>query len=216
MTIRCWHLPWATALLLLATLHTSFAITGWEGFISWCNPYWADCISISHSGRHGLAYFVFKGGMIPAAVLLWLFWYLNTHWLTTIGQRQAGLIAIASVASLALLVYTLVLGHSGDGFRTLRRFGVVLFFGLNFVNFVLLAKALFRSHQPQLGRVLTRASAVTLGVALISLLLDALLGDAYDRLENAFEWWLSLMLTGLLVYVGQLWQHTDFRLYSRR
>lgn len=212
MKIACWPLPLGTAILILATIHSAFALTVWQGYIPFCVPYWADCISISHSGRHGIAYFVFKGGMIPATVLLGFFWHLCQAWLSQLGIRQAGLTGIAACASLALLVYTLALGHSGDTFRLLRRFGVVLFFGLSFVNFALLARALAKTPLRQPAHLLSRACAVILGIALFSLGLDAALGDHYDRLENAFEWWLTLLLIALLAWVGWLWRRTGFAL----
>lgn len=199
-------------MLILVTIHSAFALTIWEGYTPFCIPYWADCISISHSGRHGIAYFVFKGGMISACLLLWQFWSLCRIWLNQLGTTQPALTTIAACASLALLVYTLALGHSGDTFRLLRRFGVVLFFGLSFVNFALLARALSKTRLHRQASALSRACSVILGIALFSLVLDASLGDRYDRLENAFEWWLTLLLIALLAWVGWLWRRTDFAL----
>ncbi|MBB3045784.1 hypothetical protein FHR99_000020 [Litorivivens lipolytica] len=216
MTLRCALLPYTIAALVLTTIHLCFLLSLNEGHVHSCVPYWSDCVSISKSGRYGSAYFVFKGGMIPACVLLAQFWWLTQGWLTAHNSPKRWLGVVGLIASLALLLYTLSLGHSGDHFRTLRRFGVVLFLGLSFINFAALAQALktitTRPQLAQAGRTLARACAVILGIALFSLLLDALMGDDYDRLENAFEWWLIVLLIGLLIYTGRLWQQQSFTL----
>ena len=60
-------LGWAAALLPLVTIHVCFLVSVFEGHIDLCFPYWEGCSSISRAGRHGTAYFLFKGGMMPAA-----------------------------------------------------------------------------------------------------------------------------------------------------
>ncbi|MAY36545.1 MAG: hypothetical protein CMN84_10630 [Spongiibacteraceae bacterium] len=212
MTLRCSTLPYVTAALVLVTIHLCFLLSLNEGHVHACIPYWADCVSISKSGRYGSAYFVFKGGMIPACVLLALFWRLAQLWLAELGQPNRWLGFVGLIASVALLTYTLSLGHSGDHFRTLRRFGVVLFLGLSFVNFAGLAQSLKQTRQSRFAPALTRACATILGIALFSLVLDASMGEDYDRLENAFEWWLIVLLLGLLIYIGRVWQVCRFTL----
>ncbi len=212
MNLRCWTLPYATAALVLITIHLCFLLSLNEGYVHACIPYWTDCVSISKSGRYGSAYFVFKGGMIPACVLLALFWRLAQLWVTALEQPNRWLGVVGLIASVALLTYTLALGHSGDHFRTLRRFGVVLFLGLSFINFASLAQSLKRTRQSRFAPPLTRACVAILGIALLSLALDAAMGEDYDRLENAFEWWLIILLLGLLIYVGRVWQICRFTL----
>ncbi len=213
--LYCSHLAYLAAATLLLTMHLSFFVSVWQGYIDWCNPYWADCVSISRSGRHGLAYFIFKGGMLPAALMLAVFWQLNCLWLRSMDIRDRAcrmLVALGWIASLALLIYTLSLGHSGETFRSLRRFGVVSFLGLSFINFALLASALKKTPLQRQGRYLQNSSAAILTVAILSLALDALLGAGYDRLENAFEWWLVLLLISQLFGVALMWERSGFEL----
>lgn len=213
--LRCSHLAYGTAATILLTLHLCFLTSVSQGYIDVCNPYWIDCSSISRSGRHGLAYFIFKGGMLPASLLLGVVWQLNGLWLQSLGLKSAAcryLPVIGWVASLALLVYTLALGHSGDTFYILRRFGVVTFLGLSLIGFALLAGALRNSSLHRQGVWLGRSSAGILAIALLSLVLDALMGEQYDRLENAFEWWLVLLLLTQLLWLARLWQLTAFTL----
>lgn len=213
MVFRCSYLAYGAALTILVTIHVCFLVSVNQGYIDSCNPYGADCSSISRSGRHGLAYFIFKGGMLPVSVLLGLFWQFNRLWLDSLGAKSSArdcLPALGWIASFALLIYTLSLGHTGDTFYILRRFGVLVFLGLSFIAFALLAGALRRTPLAKQGRALGRSSAVILGVALFSLLLDALLGADYDRLENAFEWWLVALLLTQLLWVARLWQQSSF------
>ena len=215
--LQCHRLAYATGGIMLLTIHACMIVSAWQGHVDACNPYWADCVSISRSGRHGLAYFIFKAGMLPAALLLALFWQLNAHWLKTLpaGGRQQHLTAIGWIAAIALLAYTLSLGHSGDAFYLTRRFGVVTFLGLSLIGFALLARALKQSALRQQGKWLERSCAGILSIALFSLALDALLAERYDRLENAFEWWLVLLLILQLCWVARLWQNTAFGLSPR-
>ena len=204
----------AAAVLPLITIHACFIIALLEGHIHGCVPYALDCVSVSHTGRYGSAYFVFKGGMIVTTVLLFMTWHLMRFWLEALGsQRRPSLFWLALIGSLALLIYTLALGHTGDTFYLLRRFGVVLFLLCTFIAQVNCANAV--SHIPTLqtsGHKLLRFSAVILAIAIFSLVLDAAMGGTYDRVENAFEWWLILLLNVQQWRLVSLWRKTDFRL----
>lgn len=202
-------LVWFTAILPLATMHLSWLLASWEGYIHWCLPYWADCTSISKTGRNGLAYFVFKGGMIATATQLVALWILNRHWLRSLGAEPSRLIPVlGAIASVALLVYTLSLGHAGDTFRLLRRFGVVAYLGLSFILLALTAHHLLNTRLHSSGKKMLAYSAALLAIALLSLVLDAWLGKAYDRIEDAFEWWLILLLNIQLLWLASLWQRS--------
>ncbi len=207
---------WLVVLLPVITIHLCWAISTIEGYVDPCFPYWAECHSISKSGRYGAAYFVFKGGMIPFAVLIFFFWQLNRSWLAMLGrEHHRSLLWLALVGSIALLLYTLSLGHAGDTFRSLRRFGVILFMFCTFSAQVKLGRELLHSPQYALqGRQLLKLSAATLAIAIFSLLLDFWLGKDYDRVENAFEWWLMLLLHVHSFYVVYLWKVSGFSLQA--
>lgn len=212
-TLRPATLCFLAAALSLATIHLSWLLASLEGFIHWCNPYWADCVSISKTGRNGIAYFVFKGGIITACVLQALVWWLCAYWLQSLASsRGRALPWLGMAAALALVVYTLSLGHAGDTFRLLRRFGVVLFIALSFICLVLCAAGLQQSRLKGAGNGLLAYSLFTLTLALGSLVLDAVMGEDYNRIENAFEWWLLLLLNLQLFWLAHLWRRSGFQL----
>lgn len=199
------RLGYAAALLPLLTIHLAFFTSVVQGYIEPCLPYWSDCVSISRSGRHGLAYVLFKAGMIPATLLLGWFWQRCVSNLQSFIKYGSRLVWAGWAASLALLLYTLALGHAGEGFQLLRRFGVVLFMGLTFIVQVSVGRALQKLPAYKVSATsLLSFSAVILGIAIFSLLLDLWLGSAYDRIENAFEWWLILLLILHLVALSRV------------
>ncbi len=195
-------LGFLAAALPALTIHACLLASAAEGFLELCNPYWADCVSVSRTGRHGLGYFLFKAGMIPSTLMLGVFWQryaieLHSIW----GIRYTPVIVVGWAASLSLFIYSLALGHTGDAFYLLRRFGVVLFVALTFIVQVKLGQALAAiPGLAQRGKNSLRFSAVILFIAIGSLVLDAWLGGNYDRIENAFEWWLIMLLIVHLAY----------------
>lgn len=201
------------ALLPLLTIHICYLVSAMEGNISWCMPYAEACTSISRAGRHGTAYFIFKGAMLPALVLLAMFWWFNRDWLRLLGDDRATLMPwLGLIASAALLVYTLSLGHAGDGFFLLRRIGVIGYLGLTFICQLQLGAGLQRIPAQRVrGNQLVRLSMVTLGVALVSLAISVASPALGNRLEDAFEWWLVLLLNLHALAVAWYWQQTGFR-----
>lgn len=205
------------AALPLLTIHICYFISLSQDHIPACVPYWLDCVSVSSTGRNGVAYFVFKAGMIPAAVMLFLTWQITRYWLVELGQKKSrSLLYLPAIASVALLVYSLALGHSGGEFYLLRRFGVVLFLFCSFISQVIVGKKLQQIPKyKNEGRKLQIFSAAILSIAIFSLLLDLTLGDTYGRMENAFEWLLIMLLIGHLVLIVRVWSLSSLRLKLR-
>jgi len=214
-SVPLWWLALAAALIPLLSIHTTFTVAVFEGYISWCIPYWDSCTSISRTGRHGTAYFIFKGAMLPAALLGILFWWLNSLWLLQLGAPGRGQLWIpwlGLVACIALAAYTLALGHEGEGFNLIRRIGVVLYFSLTYIAQLLISSALKdhpRWHQS--GKRLLWLSEVTLAVGFLSVILTAAAPDLYSQIDNAFEWILALLINLHALWVALLWRQSSFR-----
>ncbi|MBY6187243.1 hypothetical protein KUV89_11495 [Marinobacter hydrocarbonoclasticus] len=196
-------LCWLAALLPLVTTHLSYGVSLWEGVIPGCVPYWADCVSISRTGRHGTAYWLFKALMLPASVLLLVFWLQSRSWL--IGQGLAPsrwMLPLALLATLALMTYTLTLGHGSGHFPVVRRAGVAGFIFCTYLVQVSVGAALYQSgHWRRSGSQVLALSTLILAIALLTLVLDVAMGEAYERWEDAFEWWLFLLLNGQLFVI---------------
>ncbi|TBW56425.1 hypothetical protein EZI54_08985 [Marinobacter halodurans] len=208
-------LGFAAALLPLVTLHLCWAVALLEGQIPQALPYWEGATSISRTGHTGTAYFLFKAGMLPAAVIGVLFWGLNGLWLERLGARGHGLrwlLWLGLIAGVALAAYTVVLGHTGDSYRLIRRTGVVLYLSLTYI-----AELLVSAHLRTVpggagsGRRLLNLCQLTLVVGIGSLIMDALAPDLHERFEDAFEWWIALLLNLAALWIAVLWRRSGFR-----
>ncbi|MEE4110897.1 MAG: hypothetical protein V2I24_16210, partial [Halieaceae bacterium] len=69
------------ALLPFVAVHIAYLLAADAGQVPWCNPYVDSCTSISATGRQPPASFVFKGVMLPCAMLIAVFWWLQWRWL---------------------------------------------------------------------------------------------------------------------------------------
>jgi len=213
--IPLWWLAMAAALIPLITIHTTFAVSILEGHISWCIPYWDSCTSISRTGRYGLSYFIFKGTMLPAAILGILFWYLNGRWLLQMGATSRGrpwIPWLGFVACTALAAYTLALGHEGDGYNLTRRIGVVLYFSLTYIAQLLISSGLKghpRWHAS--GKHLLWWCELTLSVGILSVIVDAVVPEVHDQIDDAIEWILALLINLHAIWIAVLWKRSGFR-----
>lgn len=214
-SLSLWWLALAAALVPLVTIHLTFAVSVAEGHVSLCMPYWDSCTSISRTGRHGIAYFIFKGAMLPAAVLGILFWWLNGLWLRQLGVNSRGVAWVpwlGLIACVALALYTLALGHAGDGFNLIRRIGVVLYFALTYLC-QLLVSACLASHPRWwlAGRRLLRLCQLTLAIGILSVILTAVVPEYYSQKDDAFEWVLALLINLHALWLALLWRRSGFR-----
>lgn len=212
-------LAWVCALLPFLTTHTSYLIAASQGHVEWCIPYWDACTSISATGRQMPEKLWFKLGMIPSALVTMLFWRQLAQWFagSAISEQQrwfAAMQATGILAGVFLVGYTLALGEEGDTFRFIRRTGVILAFALTYLAQLLsthllgqyareLSNPKLNLHQQRLMTLLLSL----LGVGIVSVMLQGLLGDNYDRYEDGFEWIMALMLN--------LWFAGTARLLSR-
>ncbi len=211
-----WGLALVAGLIPLLTIHATFAVSVLEGHVSFCMPYWDSCTSISRTGREGTSYFIFKGTMLPAAALGIVFWWLNGRWLQQLGVHTWGVLWVpwlGLIAGLALGVYTLALGHAGDGFNLTRRIGVVLYFSFTFICQLLISAGL-RSHPlwRHPGNRLLNLCQFTLAVGILSVMLNGVMPEFYSRRDDAFEWILALLINLHALWLAWLWRKSRFRM----
>lgn len=125
-------LPLWTGLLPMCGIIISYVIAATLGHVEACFPLIAGCTSISSAGRMPPESYVFRGALIPSAVLLSFYWRLNTRWLQAAGDGPSftlrALPYLGLFAAVFLVVYASVLGAIGEVHALQRRIAVTLFF----------------------------------------------------------------------------------------
>ncbi len=181
----------------IVAIHLTYLVSAAEGYVPWCFPYIDSCTSISATGRHGTAWWLFKATMLPYAGLLILFWHAVARRLRSLGDasRAPGAIYImGTIAGVFLIVYTVALGAAGELLQLQRRIGIILYFSMTAFCELLLTWRLGHVPIKDVARTFhlgACASFLTLG--LVSVALDATMTD-YDSIEDAFEWTLALIM----------------------
>ncbi|MBT8440836.1 MAG: hypothetical protein KJO76_00510 [Gammaproteobacteria bacterium] len=214
-----WVALW-TGLLPFLVINATYVGSGIAGHIPLCFPYLEGCTSISSAGRYGLSYFFFKGGIIPAAVLLAVFWYLARRWLLELGDddgttaRAMALLGI--LAAVFLVLYAVFLGSKGDFYNLMRRFGVNLYFSFSGLAQILLLSRLYKlrargieSLPHNLLRLMLFLLVLLLVIGLISIPISNFVVDKHIA-NNIVEWNFALLMISYYVVVWRLWVHTGF------
>lgn len=210
----------------LLTFHACYVLSASAGIIPWCIPYLDGCTSISATGRHGLGYVLFKGGMLPSAALLIVYWRLCRDWLTHAGDKNAtvlrALLWLGIAGALCMMLYTVFLGHKGEVYNLLRRFGVSLGLGLSYLAQLLLVWRLHRlsagargsPSPPGILRAKTWLVTLLLVIGLGSIPVSNFIADK-DPVENAIEWVFCLLLFSFYLLTAAAWRRTGFRAWTR-
>jgi hypothetical protein len=210
-----------SGLLPFIVVHLCYAVSVWQGHIPGCIPYLDGCTSISAAGRHGASYFLFKAGMLPAAVLLAMFWLLCREWLIGLGDRPGpelrAMVWIGLTAAVFLALYTVFLGSKGDFYNFMRRFGVTVYFSFSYLAQLLLLARLSRLTRSGLARLPAWILSGKLGIGvtlmmigLASIPVKNFMADP-DRLENAIEWIFALLMVSYYLLTWRAWRATGFR-----
>lgn len=217
------------ALLPLVAVHATYLVAASHGLVDWCNPYFDSCTSISATGRKPPASYLFRALMLPSAVILAAYWWLNHVWLASLHRRAASvsqgmnhwMLALGVLACIGLVLYVTVLGERGDIWATQRRVGSVLFFSFTYLSQLLLLAQLRRLRtlcpgvRPQILRMMWGLCLALLATGLLTVLLDSWNEAWYDTVEDAFEWLLSLMLQGNFLLGYFVWRQADWQLQVR-
>lgn len=207
---RRW-LPLVIAVLPLAAIAASYLVAARMGFVPACNPFLEGCTSISATGRHAPASYIFKPAHLLVAALLTVFW--NRLAAADIrGRRSAAGVRVAGLfAAGALVVYTLTLGSQTPLYEFMRRFGIYFFFiGTVFAQlFATLDLRATHAQGTAGGRALGWMLAMCVAPALLgafNFIQKAVATDP-DPTENRIEWACVVLMQAWFVflyrYVGQ-------------
>lgn len=201
----------------VVTVHVSYAVSAAAGIVPACLPYLDGCTSISATGRHGLGYILFKAGMLPSALLLIVYWRLCRDWLLEAGDVDGpglrSLLWLGIAGALFMALYTVFLGHKGEVYNLLRRFGVTLNLGFTYLAQLLVVWRVRRlrdtaGRPPCPGWILrakTGLVTVLLLLGLGSIPVSNFIADK-DPVENAIEWTFCLLTSGFYLLTAVAWR----------
>ena len=204
------------------TVHVSYAVSAAAGIVPACIPYLDGCTSISATGRHGVGYVLFKAGMLPSAVVLLLYWRLCRDWLLEAGDADGpalrSLLWLGIAGALFMVLYTVFLGHKGEVYNLLRRFGVTLNLGFTYLAQLLVVWRLRRLRDKG-GRAPCPAWILQAKTWLVAVLLLLGLGSIpvsnfiadKDPVENAIEWAFCLLMSGFYLLTAVAWRRPGQR-----
>jgi len=212
------------ALLPFFAVHATYLVAAGNGTVEWCNPYLDSCTSISATGRKPPASNLFRALMLPSAVLMMAYWWLNHAWLGSINTRSSAagqrannwMLGLGLLACVGLIMYVTVLGERGDAWAVQRRVGTILFFSFTFLAQLLLLAQLRRLNVPGVRRGLLGLMAVVCATLLVAglatVVLDAWNEAWYATVEDAFEWVLTLLLQSNFLLGYFVWRQAGWAL----
>ena len=216
-----WPLALLAALLPVAATGIAYALSVRLELVPACNPFFDGCVSISRAGRHGLPNILFRAMLLPAAVLQAICWMLCPEWLRSLDappdRWQRMLPALGIGAGVVLVLYGTFLGTEGDGYRWMRRYGVVLYFGLTAIGALVVSDQMLRlvRERPRERRIAIALWAPCLmlpllGLAHVLLPLAWAGPDAKNTIENITEWWGGAIFTAFFFGLAWAWRKTRF------
>lgn len=211
----------AAGLLPIVVVHTCYIISVQGGHIQGCIPYLTGCTSISAAGRYGPAYFLFKGGMIPAAVIMAAYWVLCRRWLLSLGSGDSkavrAMMTLGVISAAFLVLYAVYLGSTGDFYNLMRRYGVNVHLSFGVLAQILLTRELMRlpealrSAVPQwIIRSKLLLVALLLALGLLSIPADNFM-PGKNNAVNVIEWIFAGLMAGYYLLTACAWRATNFR-----
>ena len=216
-------LPLLTGLLPVIAIHLSLVVAIYYGAVPSCFPYTEGCTSISATGRHEPASFIFKPAMMTSWAILVFYWLFNVAWLRSLARAAgrddsigAWMAAVGTTGAVALILYTTFLGTEAPFYEFMRRVGIYFYFGCTVIAQIILAR-----HTLSLARTLSlpetlRAGQAQMTLALVpfilgilNLVLKATLENP-DRAENIIEWIFALLMQSYFLLTIITWRETGF------
>lgn len=218
-------LPLWGAVLPLFTINICYLIAIGLNHLPACFPYISGCTSVSSTGRTAPESLVFRAGMLPTALILVFIWHRCATFLGLGGQSGARLAALrvsGIIAAMSLVIYAVTLGFEDEGYRQLRRVGIVGFAASTVVTDVLMI-ALYRPMRISTTKSLWRwlvIFCVALPLFDIASEVAKWAGVPRRPANNVVAWNAFVMVSAYYVVVGRIWWHHgfigEFRLKTKR
>lgn len=215
--MRPHYIPWIVFWIPIIAVHGAYALGWWEGVAYECNPYIHGCTTISRAAREGNAIFLFRGLMMPMAVLLVIFWYLHSIWLTQIRQTShRAIFLMGAIGALFLILYVDFLGTEGDFNRFMRRYGVILYFGLTVLAQMMSMASLNKLGDKLDPKIRTYMNwqigfiSVCCVLGIVNIAANAIGFSNIREIENVIEWHFALFMSLYFVPAAMMWKRSQF------
>lgn len=216
-----WWLPLAAGLLPAVGTAVAFQLAVAQGQFASCNPLLEGCVSVSRAARHDLPNILFRALLLPGATLQAIVWLLTPLWLQRLGATRDRLLKllpwIGVTAAIFLVLYGTFLGTEGPGYRWMRRYGVVVYFGFTCIAMLVVGGAVQRvtAATGQLHHIGALLHALVAALPLLGVLnatspLYLANESSQDALGNITEWWGALVFTVFFLVLAWLWRSTHF------
>ncbi|MEL7448764.1 MAG: hypothetical protein AAFN78_06115 [Pseudomonadota bacterium] len=192
-------LGWVAGLAPTLAILLGWIVGAGQGHLPVCIPNIDGCLPTSATGRAPPEAFVFKPLMCMGAVAICMLW-------TRVGARtrRQWFFAVSLVGALALVIYAIALGATGEAMRAVRRLGVSLFFLTSLVcqvTFVVDLKSRRPASRRWLRPALTALLAVQVAIGLSSFFIADWVSNRH-AFQNAVEWNYLPLLCVFFVLVG--------------
>lgn len=195
------------ALLPLVAVTFAYLLAARQALVPACNPFLDGCTSISATGRHAPASYIFKPAHLLQALLLGALWLRLAAGLPARPAMQRWLRIAGLAGAAALVVYTLTLGTSTPLYEFMRRFGIYIYFIGTLAAQSLASLALLRASRGaaaaarNAARWMLALCAAPFVLGSANFVFKAVLADP-DPMENRIEWIAALLMQAwfLLLY----------------
>lgn len=214
--VRVEAIAWLAAILPFVAANVAYLISASAELVPWCFTYLDGCTSVSRAARSGVANPVFRGIMLPYAVVMALYWWLTAEWLRGFAPKRPRLrrtmLAFGLLASVFLVLYATFLGVEGDFYQWMRRYGITVHFSCTVLAQFLLTRVLAGDARlpPWLRRAKLGLCGAMLLLGLASIPLQYFAMDR-NAMLNALEWSYSLLMIAFFPLTGEAWRRTGFR-----
>jgi len=214
------HIALLAAILPAIALIYAYIVSSFYGYVPTCFPFLEGCTSISRAARSEVAIFLFRALVMPGALALILFWSAAYSWLRLLGDSQSYrpriMFVLGSLGAVALILYVTFLGTQGEGYRLMRRFGIIFYFAFTgFAQFLLVSR-MYSIDAGRLSRYTLRARRFALTCCMLLLLLAlvsigvSLAMEERFLAENVLEWNAALLMHLILFCMSWVWSRSGY------
>jgi hypothetical protein len=188
-----------------------------------CNPFINGCLNITDAGIYSPDGYIFRGGMITACGFF-IMWWLSNFYINKqlIGQNSRLLqssTALGVIGAICLIIATALLIPPRSAINwDLHVAGAIFFFLITFaaqlIDTIFCIKNSNQLTIPPRSLLVKKWVVVIQGIMIATFLLMEFLGTG-DRLVNAIEWWLALLIAVYFLTTAWDWKNIEFNLNAK-